>query len=70
MDKEAEYRKHAAEAQAMADRSRNADDKAAWLRIAQGWMSMIRKPRQTALEKFDENTKKKGTGQEDSNGSH
>jgi hypothetical protein len=70
MDKDDEYRKHAAHAQAMADRTQSDYDKSSWLQIAQGWLSMIRKPKQTELEKFDDNTKVRGTGQDDSESSH
>ena len=70
MDKHDEYRKHAHEAQAMADRSRNPTDKASWLRIAQSWLDMLPKPRQSAEQRFDEQSKAKGTGQENSEGSH
>ena len=45
MDKDDEYRKQAAEAQAWADRTISATDRAAWLRVAQGWLALIRKPK-------------------------
>lgn len=70
MDKNDEYRKQAAHAQAMADKAVSHEDKASWLQIAQGWLSMIRKPRQTELAKFDDNAKAQGTGQPDSKESH
>jgi hypothetical protein len=70
MDKYEEYRKRADEAQALADRTQNPKDKAAWLRIAQGWMAMLPKPKQSAEERFDARTKAKGTGQDDSESSH
>jgi hypothetical protein len=38
MDTYEEYRKRADEVQMMAAQSNNQDDKASWLRIAQGWM--------------------------------
>jgi hypothetical protein len=62
-------RKRAAEAQAMADKVIGADDKAALLRVAQGWLSLI-KMDQAALEKFDAVTKLRGTGQDVSKGPH
>ena len=70
MDKYEEYRKRADEAQALADRTQNPNDKAAWLRIAQGWMDMLPKPKQSAGQRFDAQTKAKGTGQDDSESSH
>jgi hypothetical protein len=48
MDRDEEYWRNAAEAQRWADKAVSDDDWAAWLRIAQGWMSMVRKPAQTA----------------------
>jgi hypothetical protein len=68
MDQDDEYRKQAAEAQAWADRTISAVDKESWLRIAQGWMALIRKP--TERESFDSNAKARGTGQNESEGSH
>jgi hypothetical protein len=53
MDRFDEYRKRAAEAQAMADQSRNHTDKASWLRIAQSYLDMLPKPRQSAEQRFD-----------------
>lgn len=70
MKKDDEYRAQAADAQAMADRARSDVDRAAWLRIAQGWLGLIRKPLETAEEKFDAQARKDGTGQDDSKSSH
>jgi hypothetical protein len=70
MQRHDEYRKRAAEAQAMADQSRNPRDKAAWLRIAQSYLEMLPKPRQTEEQRFDAQTKSIGTGQDESEGSH
>jgi hypothetical protein len=70
MNRYDEYRKRAHEAQAMADQTRNQADKAAWLRIAQGWLDMLPKPRQSAEQRFDAQSKAKGTGQDDSESSH
>jgi hypothetical protein len=70
MDRFDEYRKRAQEAQEMADKTRNAQDKAAWLDMAKRWMDMLPKQRQSAEQRFDANTKAKGTGQDDSEGSH
>lgn len=65
-----EYRKQAGNAQLMADRAKSSYDRESWLRIAQGWMSLIRKPRGTVSERFDEQAQDQGIGQEDSEGSH
>jgi hypothetical protein len=56
-----EYRRLAADAQRQADRARNDDDRASWLRIAQGWLSMIRKRGMTSQEAFDAETAAKRT---------
>jgi hypothetical protein len=40
-------------------------DRASWLRVAQGWLSLLKKPPQTLEEMFDELLADKGTGQED-----
>jgi hypothetical protein len=50
MDKDDQYRKQAADARAMAERTMSATDKEAWLRLSQGWLSLIRKPRPPAQE--------------------
>jgi hypothetical protein len=69
-DRDDEYRKQAADAQAWADRTINPVDKESWLRIAQGWLGLIRKPKPTEQNAFDENAKVRGTGQDDSKSSH
>jgi hypothetical protein len=43
MTRDDEYRKKAAEAQEEADRSTNEMDRARWLRVVQGWLSLIRR---------------------------
>jgi hypothetical protein len=71
MDNDDEYRRQAAEAQVWADRSTTSEmDKAAWLRVAQGWLSLIRGPKRTEQDKFDDVAKAQGTGQDDSKSSH
>jgi hypothetical protein len=45
VDKDDEYRRQAADAQSQADRTVNAADKEAWLKIAQGWLALIRAPK-------------------------
>jgi hypothetical protein len=70
MDKDDEYRRQAADAQSQADRAISDTDKAAWLRIAQGWLALIRRPKQTEQDSFEANAKTRSTGQDDSKGSH
>jgi hypothetical protein len=75
MDNDDEYRRNAAEAQRWADRAKSDLDRASWLRVAQGWLSLIRSRPQSAEEKteeeaFDAKVKARGTGQESSEGSH
>jgi hypothetical protein len=47
-----EYRRQAVEAQRHADHARNDLDRESWLRIAQGWLGLIRKPKPTAQDAF------------------
>jgi hypothetical protein len=70
MDRDDEYRKLAGRAQVMADRAKSPLDRESWLRVAQGWLSLIRKPRRTATERFDDRVIDDGTHQEDSKESH
>ncbi len=64
------YREQAKDAEDFADRAISPVDKASWLRIAQGWMRLVARPLGTPSQYFDEETKKRGTGQEDSGASH
>jgi hypothetical protein len=66
MDKQDEYRLNAAEAQRQADRALNDVDRASWLRLVHGWLSLLRSRPQTAQETFDEQVAAKGTGQNES----
>ena len=70
MDRDEEFRKQAADAQKMADRAGGETDKESWLRIAQGWLSLIRKPKQSEQQDFDDQVTARGTKQQDSEGSH
>ena len=71
MDKDNEYRRHAADAEALAAKAKNDTDRAAWLRIAQSWLGLIRegKPPNEA-QAFEETLTEQGTGQEPSQSSH
>jgi hypothetical protein len=42
-DSQDEYRRNAAEAQQQADRALNDVDRAAWLRLVEGWLSLLTK---------------------------
>ncbi len=70
MTQDDQYRRYASEAQYLADQTKNAADKAAWLRIAQSWLGLLRKPAETPEQRFDANAKAVGTGQPDSDLSH
>jgi hypothetical protein len=73
MSNDDEYRKQANDAQGFANRAISDDDRAAWLRIAQGWLALIRKPRQSeqsASDKFDAADTKQGTHQKRSDAEH
>jgi hypothetical protein len=67
MNKDGEIRRHAREAQEMADRSRNEMDRGWWLRIAQGWLNLL-SPQRRPPE--GDNAKAQGSGQKRSDDSH
>lgn len=65
------FREQAAEAQRQADCAQNDMDKQSWLKLAQGWMSLIRGPKPSAAEpSFDADEKARGTNQKKSDDSH
>jgi hypothetical protein len=64
-----EYRRNATEAQRQADRTISEVDRASWLRVAQGWLSLLKKPPHTLEETFDKVVADKGTGQDDTKSS-
>ena len=70
MSDDEEYRRQAAEAEKQARSAKFDSDREAWLRIAQGWLSLLRKRAQGDEEAFDQKTTTKGTGQDDSDSSH
>ena len=70
MDRDEEYRLQAKEAQAQADRAKSPLDRESWLRIAQGWMGLIKKPRRTPEERFDDQATDRGTNHDESKESH
>ena len=67
MKKVEEYLRQANEAQKWADRAMTDKAKAAWLRIAQGWLDLIRglSVEREAFERME----RRGTSQEDSRAS-
>jgi hypothetical protein len=66
MSSDDEYRKQAAEAEKQARHTHSDRDRESWLRIAQGWMSLLRRRAQSDEQDFDAESKAKGTGQDDS----
>ena len=59
-----DYRRHAAEAQGWADKAKTDYERSAWLRVAQGWLSMLRRRPQTDAERFDAAAENMGTKQD------
>jgi hypothetical protein len=51
------YRRHAAEAERQARLARNALDRAAWLRVAQGWFGLLHKHPQSDDKAFNAQSK-------------
>ena len=69
MDRSEEYRKLAADAFRLAEDARTDRDRAAWLRLARAWLSLL--PRRSEKETaFDKQVQKIGTGQDPSQSSH
>jgi hypothetical protein len=52
MSKDEEYRRQAADAEEQAKSAKFDTDREAWLRIAQGWISLLRKRPQSAEERL------------------
>ena len=59
------YRRHAAEADRQARLARNELDRAAWLRVAQGWSSLLRKHPLSDEEAFGAQSPSQGHRQDD-----
>jgi hypothetical protein len=70
MRKVDEYRRYANEAQECADRSLSEKDRAGWLRIAQGWLNLMRDYQGTPEAEFETVAEIKGTGQGRSTSMH
>jgi len=45
-------------------------DRASWLRVAQGWLGLLKKSPQTLEETFNKAVVDKGTGQDDTESSN
>jgi len=58
------YREQAKFAQEQADRAANPMDKAAWLQIASGWLSLLPRDAAAPNDRFDEVVRLKGTHQD------
>jgi hypothetical protein len=58
------YRRNASFAQREADRAANEIDKAAWLKLAEGWLNLIPKSARSASEAFDAQARDRGAGQD------
>jgi hypothetical protein len=67
MTSDEENRRQAGHAENQARTAKLDSDREAWLRIAQGWMSLIRKRPQSDAEAFNDQSAAQGTGQKDSN---
>ncbi|MDO8877882.1 MAG: hypothetical protein Q8M24_21755 [Pseudolabrys sp.] len=65
-----EYRQQAGDAQTSANNAETDGDRAAWLRVVQSWLGLIRSQPQTKQENFDAKAKAQGTGQGNSGSSH
>ena len=66
MTRDDEYRRNAAEAQKQADAAKTENDRAAWLHLTQGWLSLIRNRPPTDEEIFADAVTSRATGQETS----
>jgi hypothetical protein len=65
-----EYRRQAAYAEQQARTARNDLDRESWLRVSQGWLSLLKKRPQSDETAFDAESKAEGTGQDSSESSH
>jgi hypothetical protein len=70
MNRYERYQLNANVAQKQADRAKTESEKVAWLRLAEGWLSLVLSRPKTSAEQFDDRVKEKGTGQTPSDVSH
>ena len=64
MSKDDEYRMQAADAEKQARFAKSDFERESWLRIAQGWMSLLRKPPTSNEEAFEAQSAAKRTQDE------
>jgi hypothetical protein len=69
-DKIREYRNNAEEAERQARLAKNDTDKAYWLSLMAGWLSLLPKPEPTEEERFDQHAEEVSTHQEKSASTH
>jgi hypothetical protein len=73
-NKQDEYRRNAEYARQMAKNSAMQEDRASWLRVAAGWLSLLPRMKDgnghEKREQFDERVREVGTRQKDSRASH
>ena len=70
MSKQDEYRRNAEHAEQMAERVTSQEDKASWLRVATGWLSLLPRKTSNGKEQFDGQAQALGTAQRRSDASH
>jgi hypothetical protein len=70
MSRDNDYQQNAELARQQADRTTSKEDRASWLRIAEGWMSMLSRKKATPDQDFDDATRRQGTRQQGSKQSH
>ena len=70
MGRDDEYRRNAAKAQQSARRARTDDERANWLRLAEGGLCLLRKCSEADEQAFDIKTAAQKNGQDDSGPLH
>ena len=70
MDRDDEYRHSAAKARQSARRAKTDDERANWLRLAEGWLGLLRKCAETDEQSFDIKTAAQKNGRDDSESVH
>jgi hypothetical protein len=61
MDRDDEYRRNATRARQSASRAKTDDERANWLRLAEGWLGLIRKVPQSNHQASDLRTARRGS---------
>jgi hypothetical protein len=70
MSKDHEFRQNAELARQQAERTTSKEDRASWLRIAEGWMGMLARKKATPERNFEDAAERQGTRQQGSKQSH